>query len=165
MKLSSSGVPGGRASELQTGSLMQPFSYWSADQLLVLTDWSTNSTSVAFFFFFFSRLLLSWRKELNRKFGALWPQTDHSGLPIGMDALSIILRLLAAERADWLWNMTDCVALTLWLLHQFIYQNGEWCGGSDGSVLALTAPIRHLPNIFLGEGDMWDALNQSWSLI
>lgn len=53
MKLSSSGVPGGRASELQTGSLMQPFSYWSADQLLVLTDWSTNSTSVAFFFFFF----------------------------------------------------------------------------------------------------------------
>lgn len=32
---------------------MQPFSYWSADQLLVLTDWSTNSTSVAFFFFSF----------------------------------------------------------------------------------------------------------------
>lgn len=57
------------------------------------------------------------------------------------------------------------VTLTLRLLHLFIYQNGEWCGGSDGSVFALTAPLRHLPNTFWGEWDTWDALNQSGSRI
>lgn len=83
------------------------------NQWLISPDWQTEAQPLNCVHFCF-HLLLFWRKT------ELWEQevvlergdgrTDRSGLPVRMNALSMILRLAAAEWADWLCNMASAVS-------------------------------------------------------
>lgn len=128
---------------------------WSA---LILTDWSTNSELC---WFLFSSAFILKKKTLWEQEVVLDGRTDRSGgLPVRTDALSIILRLTvdasetsAAERADWLCNMTPAVS-HLWLR---LPAEGVACHCD-----ALFPPsVRQLLNLFIDRSVSWSVIKRT----